>query len=155
MPAPGMRRVVPAGSGAGQGSPAGDQGSGGPHTGGSGFGRGSLSADFGSPGRVEWHLDNWRAWKRSGPKQGAWGQAAVGLSNGGASQDFDDMAEASVRRCAVIVDTLIHDLPAAQASAIHHAYLAAVFRFPRLDYVQCLAEARRRIGRGLAKKGVY
>jgi hypothetical protein len=116
---------------------------------------GSLSAQFGTPERVEWHLQNWRDWKRTGRKQGAWGYVAVGLSGGGTSMDFDDMVEESDRRVASIVDTLINDLQAVQSAAIHHQYLAAVFRFPRLDFKQSLETAKWELGKGLAKKGVY
>ena len=116
---------------------------------------GSLSAQFGAPERVEWHLQNWRDWKRTARKQGAWGYVAVGLSSGVSSMDFDEMVEESDRRVAGIVDTLINDLVPSQAAAIHHGYLAAVFRFPRAAFEECLADAKRELGKGLGKRGVY
>lgn len=116
---------------------------------------GTMAADFGTPERVEFHLDLWKRWKASGQHEGAYGSVAVGLSSGGASQAFDDMADASERRCARTVDVLIEDLPPAERCALHHEYLHAVFRFPRNNLDQLLASAKRAIGRGLAAKGIY
>ena len=116
---------------------------------------GSTAAALGTPARVEWHLDNWRRWKRTGGHQGAYGHCAVGLSSGGNSQDFDDMAEQSDRRCAGIVDTLIDDLSPAQSCAIYAEYLHSVFRFPRGNFDQLIDSAKVALGRGLAMKGVY
>lgn len=120
--------------------------------------RGNLKSSviqFGSPERVDWHLDNWSRWQKSGKRQGAYGAVAVGLSSGGASQDFDMMADSSEIRSARIVDVIIHDLPAHQVCALHNEYLAMVWRFERLRQADVLAEAKAGVGRGLVAKGVY
>lgn len=117
--------------------------------------RGSVSVTFGAPERVEYHLQNWRDWKRSGTAVEGYRGTSTGMSDGGSSQHFDDLVEASDRRCALITETLIADLPVAQSSAVHHAYLAAVFRFGRGELPALLDQARAKIGRGLAAKGVW
>lgn len=110
---------------------------------------------MGAPERVEWHLHNWARWMRSGSHVGAYGAVAVGLSSGGRSEDFDDMADASERRSARIVDTVVYDLPSDERMAICHAYLGAVVRFRRQVMAEVLARAKRAVGRGLAARGVY
>lgn len=117
--------------------------------------KGSTAADLGTPARVEWHLDNWKRWKRTGNHQGAYGNCAVGLSTGGASKEFDEMAEDMDRRSAVILNTLIDDLPPAQSCAIYTRYLHSVFRFPRNNFESLLESAKRALGRGMAIKGIY
>lgn len=117
--------------------------------------QGTTVVDFGSPARVDFHLDVWRRWKESGRHDGAYGSVAVGLSSGGNSQAFDDMADASERRCARIVDVLIEDLPPTERCAIYHQYFEAVYRFPREPFEQVLARAKRSLGRGLSAKGIY
>lgn len=115
---------------------------------------GTLAVEFGTVERVEWHLDNWRRWMRSGQEVDGYGES-TGVSGGGASQHFDDMVEASDRRCAEIVNTVIEDLPGTQQASIHHAYLAAVYRFGRHDYPAMLSAAKLKISAQLKARGVW
>lgn len=102
---------------------------------------------------LEIHLYEWARWQRSGMPVQVYGKQAVGLSNGGASQDFDDMLEAEQRRIAAVVDSVINDLPPIQRCAIHHRYLHAVFRFK--GYIQTLREAKAALRVGLRKKHIW
>jgi hypothetical protein len=115
---------------------------------------GTMAAEFGTPERVDFHLETWKRWKSTGEHQGAYGSVAVGLSSGGASQAFDDMADASERRCARIVDVLIDDLPAIERHAIYHEYFGIHYE-PREGHGVVLPRAKRTLGRGLAAKGIY
>lgn len=116
---------------------------------------GSLSVEFGTPERVEWHLDNWSRWMDSGRGVEGFAHESSGVTGGGSSQHFDDMVEASDRRCAAIVNTIIDDLPSIQQMAIYHQYLAAVFHFGRADLPTLLDAARTKIGASLKAKGVW
>jgi hypothetical protein len=102
---------------------------------------------------LEIHLYEWARWMRSGLAVQTYGKQAVGLSNGGASQDFDDMLEAEQRRIAAVVDSVINDLPPIQRMAIHHRYLHAVFRLK--GYVQALKEAKVALRVGLRRKHIW
>ncbi len=112
------------------------------------------TVDFGAPDRVEWHLRNWQAWMHTGRSVDRLPRRSTGIGNSH-STSFDDMIEASDVRCAMITDAIIQDLPPSQSSAISRRYLSAVYRFPRDNYLQELAEAKRKIGLQLAVRGVY
>lgn len=71
------------------------------------------------------------------------------------SKDWDDLADEVDRRCARAVDAVIRGLPPAQSAALMHAYLHAVFRFPRDNYDALLAAAREAVDNGLTAKGMY
>lgn len=116
--------------------------------------QGSLAVEFGTPERVEWHLDNWRRWMRSGQDVDGYGESTV-VSGGGASQHFDDMVEASDRRCAEIVNVIIDDLPMVQQMAIYHQYLARVYRAARHDLMLALTAAKAKIAAQLKSRGVW
>lgn len=115
----------------------------------------STEVAFGTEDRVEFHLDNWAGWMRSGQEVDRLPNKSSGLSSGGSSKAFDDMAEASDRRVAHLVNTIIDDMMAAHQSAIYHHYLHAVFRYPRGNKETLLAEAKLLVGKGLAAKGVW
>lgn len=109
---------------------------------------------FGTPERVLWHLHNWSSWMSSGRTVDRLPRRSVGIGNSHSSS-FEDMAEASDVRCAMITDAIINDLPPAQACAVMRQYLESVYRFPRDNFAQQLEEAKRVIGIKLAIRGVY
>jgi hypothetical protein len=117
--------------------------------------KGTLAVEFGTLERVEWHLDNWSRWMDSGRAVDGYDSSSSGVATGGNSQHFDDMVEASDRRCAQIVNTIIDDLPVGQQAAIYHRYLAAVYRMNRNDLPAALAVAKLKIGASLKAKGVW
>lgn len=118
---------------------------------------GTTAVRFGTPERVEWHLENWRRWMHSGRAVEGHATQALGLSNGGASESFDDMAEASDRRCAKAVNAVLDDLPHTQRIAVYmeQGIMGRVFRFARTTYHHELAAAKLAIGKGLAARGVW
>ena len=105
--------------------------------------------------RLEFHLDNWRRWMRSDVITDGAPNRAAGCIGGGYSRSFEDMIDSADVRCALTVDALIEGLSPGQRAAIHHCYLRAVFRFPRGNYEDLLAEAKRRLDLGLMARGVY
>lgn len=114
----------------------------------------AVTIEFGTPDRVEWHLANWQSWMHTGRSVDRLPRRSVAIGNSGSSS-FEDMTDASDVRCAMITDAIISDLPPSQSSALHRRYLSAVYRFPRDNYLQELAEAKRKIGLGLKNRGVW
>ncbi len=106
-----------------------------------------------SEARLEFHMDNWRRYMRHDVvADGAPGRAS-GCIGGGYSQSFDDMVDASDKRCALIVDALVSSLKPAEQAAVFHHYLYAVFRYR--DIEGTLHRARRKIAEWLVARGVY
>lgn len=103
--------------------------------------------------RLDWHFSNWQAWMHSGHGVGA-PRSSPGLTSGGGQSNFDDMADASERRVAVVCNTLIDDLPPAQGMAIYHRYLHAVYTFHRSNMETYLYLAREAIRAGLDRRGI-
>ena len=120
-------------------------------------GTGSTAVKFGTPERVDWHLENWRRWMRSGREVDAFPGRSSGCSDGGTSKGFDEMAEAEDRRCAKIVDAILDNLPPTDRIAIYieRGIMGRVFRFARKTYHQCLTEGKAALGRELARRGVW
>src|SRR3990167_8992692 len=117
--------------------------------------RASTVVEFGSADRVELHLRNWGDWMRSGGEvRGAPSRSQV-LSCGGHSQEFDDMVRASDRQTARVVDMLVTSLGHPRRSAIDAKYLGANFQYQTDSFAALLDEARGRVGRGLAVRGVW
>ena len=112
---------------------------------------------FGTADRVEWHLDNWRRWMRSGQEVEGYARAAMGCSDGGTSKGFDEMVESEDRRCAKIVDAILTNLPAPHRMAIYmeRRIMAKVFRFERMTYDQALKAGKDALGRELSRRGVW
>jgi hypothetical protein len=118
----------------------------------------STVVTMGTADRVDYHLDQWAIWKRGG-----W--TAHMRSGGSGTPDYtgsthvEDMEEQMDARCARIMDTLIDDmavLSPAQACAVHHHYLNAVYRFSdRYPLGRALREAKVWLGKGLVRKGIY
>lgn len=113
-------------------------------------------AELGNPERVEWHLLNWKAWAESGSGFIPYVIVAVGLSDGGASQHFDDMTDTVERRVAVAMNEIIHGLPDAQRTAIlvDAGHAPDVFRY-RTSKEEKLAEAKLSIGAALKARGIW
>ncbi|MDE1828534.1 MAG: hypothetical protein KGH65_05230 [Candidatus Micrarchaeota archaeon] len=104
--------------------------------------------------RLEWHCENWARWMRSGESVTGYPKAAIGLRSVGQSH-FDDMAEASDKRCAIACNAIIEGLAPAQAAALYRQYLWAVFRFPRDNFVECLEMGKSAVRSGLEKRGFW
>lgn len=119
--------------------------------------QGSTAVKFGTPDRVEWQLENWRRWMRSGQEVDALPGRSSGVSDGGTSKGFDEMVEAEDRRCAKIVDSILDNLPPVQRIAIYteRGIMGRVFRFVRVTYHQALTEGKAALGRELARRGVW
>lgn len=119
--------------------------------------RGSCAVKFGTPERVEFHLDNWRRWMRSGQEVDGFAGRSSGLSDGGTSKSFDEMAEAEDRRCAKVVDAILDNLPPADRIAIYmeRGIMGRVFTFVRKTYHQALTDGKAALGRELARRGVW
>lgn len=105
--------------------------------------------------RIEQYLIEWAAWMRQSAEVRGYPRSIPGLQTGGASQHFEDLCEAVDRRVVIATDAAIGDLPPAQSCAIHHAYLAAVWRFPRLDHETLLTQAKAGVAEGLRRRHVW
>lgn len=115
------------------------------------------SVQFGTPDRVEWHLENWRRWMRSGQEVRGHATESLGLSSGGTSKGFDEMAEASDRRCAQIVNAVLDNLPPTDRIAIYIEckLMGRVFTFNRKTFHQALMDGKLALGRELSRRGVW
>lgn len=109
-----------------------------------------------SEGRLEFHMDNWRRWMRCDDVTTGAPNKAAGCVGGGYSQSFDDMADASDVRCAMIVDALVSSLTHIERAAVNHKYLYAVFRFHhQASFESTLQRARTKLAEWLVARGVY
>lgn len=117
----------------------------------------AVKVEFGSPARVDWHLENWRRWMRSGQEVDGHQRSSSGMSDGGTSKGFDEMVETEDRRCAKIVDAILDNLPPVQRIAIyqHKGITGRVFRFVRETYDQALQSGKAALGRELGRRGVW
>lgn len=99
------------------------------------------------PARLDWHLQNWRAWMRSGSVQQQLGAPdhSAGFVAGGYSTDSDSMLRGCDRVSARAMDAMISSLTVAQSAAVNHQYLAAVYRFPRSSFEETFADACERL----------
>lgn len=105
--------------------------------------------------RLEFHLDNWRRYMRSGVVvDGMPGRSAV-CQGGGISATFDELVDATDMRCAQAVDALMLGLSHTERAAINHVYLYAVFRFPRGNLSELLESGRLKVAKGLVSRGFY
>ena len=103
---------------------------------------------------VEQALLDWARWMRSDEPVKGFPRAVPGLSNGGASQSFDDMCDAMDIQLAKTVDAVVRDLTPVERAALHNAYLAAVWRFGK-GADEALARAKDKVRDGLKRKGYY
>lgn len=118
---------------------------------------GSCAVKFGTPERVEWHLETWRRWMRSGQEVDALPGRSSGVSDGGTSKGFDEMVEAEDRRCARIVNVILDNLPPVERIAIYQykGITGRVFKFVRVSYDEALKAGKLAVGRELSRRGVW
>lgn len=102
---------------------------------------------------LELHLLNWAAWMRRDIGVRGYPAKSLGISTGGASEEFDNMLEDEEKRIARVTDTVINDLPPIQRCALNQCYLYAVFRFR--DYEKTLEQAKEGVRAGLKRKGIW
>lgn len=88
-------------------------------------------------------LEDWADWQHGHRYSKGLGYPAHSPGMGGARiSSFDDMADEVDAATMRIVDAAVNDLPPAPRAAIMRRYgIAAVFRFPRNNYAQCLSIA--------------
>ena len=108
-----------------------------------------------SEGRLEWHFRNWSLWMRKDAVTDGAPNKAAGCIGGGYSRTFDEMADASEVRCAMIVDSLVNSLSPVERAAVYHKYLYAVFRFRNTTFDAAVQRARRQVAEWLVARGVY
>jgi hypothetical protein len=99
-------------------------------------------------------LEEWAAWQNGYKVRLGYPPKSAGFGGGRAVTDESsgaDNAAADLARCE-IVDRCIDDLADAFRAAIHHRYLAAVFRMR--DYAGSLAEAHVLLSESFRRKGV-
>lgn len=98
--------------------------------------------DGGTLDRLEVILHDWAQWMRNyQPVRGHASHATV-LSSGGVSKSFDEHCEELDAWLCRTCNACIDDLMPVQSAAIYHAYLTAVFRFPRNTLQGALEAAR-------------
>lgn len=103
--------------------------------------------------RLDFYLSLWQTYMHTGSNTRGYPGRAAGFSAGGYSQDFDDMVDSVDRRAAEATDAVIRGLPMDQQCALHHRYLAAVFRFR--NYGRSLYFAREAVREGLKKRQIW
>lgn len=101
-------------------------------------------------------LEEWAKWQAcySGPKLNYPRKSAGFDPRGYVSKSFDEMAEESDAQICRMIDCAIDDLTPVQNAAIYKRYLAAVFRFERINYLDALADAHMTLFVSLPRKGV-
>ena len=100
-------------------------------------------------------LMDWADWQKGYRMKGGYPARSAGFDTGGyASKSFDEMLEDSDMEICRLVDYAINDLSPVQNAAIYRRYLAAVFRFERVIYIEALAGAHLSLCQSLPKKGV-
>ena len=99
-------------------------------------------------------LTEWAQWQRAyAPKLGYPSKSLTCYSEG--SRDFEGMCEDADNQTFAAVDACVQDLVPAQRAAVLRRYgIAAVFRFPRDNYEQCLLMAHEALSKALPRKGV-
>ena len=99
-------------------------------------------------------LTDWAQWQRAySPRLGYPSRSLTCYSEG--SRDFEGMCEDADNQTFASVDACVQDLMPAQRAAVMRRYgIAAVFRFPRDNYEQCLLMAHEVLIKALPRKGV-
>lgn len=99
-------------------------------------------------------LEDWANWQRAyTPRLGYPSRSLTCYSEG--SQDFESLCDAVDSQTFASVDACVQDLVPAQRAAVMRRYgIAAVFRFPRDNYEQCLLMAHEVLIKALQRKGV-
>ena len=100
-------------------------------------------------------LEDWAEWQASYSGVRGFPAKSTMLKSGGASQTFEELMEGVDNAVHAAIDAAVDDLLPAQRAAIMRRYgIAAVFRFQRDDYADCLQQAHDRLLVVLPKKGV-
>ena len=102
--------------------------------------------------RLEFHMQNWARYQRTGGKVQTFPKRVPGFT--GAGPHFDDMADDADLAAARTVDAIIRDLEPVEQCAIHHTYLDAVWRFKDDSYEKVLEAAKEKILRGINRWGL-
>lgn len=99
-------------------------------------------------------LEEWSDWQRAyAPRLGYPSRSLTCYSEG--SQDFESLCDAVDSQTFASVDACVQDLMPAQRAAVMRRYgIAAVFRFPRDNYEQCLLMAHEVLIKALPRKGI-
>lgn len=100
-------------------------------------------------------LEEWAAWQQRYSPKLTYPSKSAGFDPGGyVSKTFDEMAADNDAEVCKLIDCAIDDLPPVQSAAIYRRYLASVFRFERVSYMDALAEAHTTLFITLPRKGV-
>ena len=99
-------------------------------------------------------LEGWADWQRTyNLRLGYPSRSLTCYSEG--SRDFEGMCEDADNQTYASVDACVQDLMPAQRAAVMRRYgIAAVFRFPRDNYEQCLLMAHDVLIKAIQRKGV-
>ena len=99
------------------------------------------------------HLEDWAHWNRGYRMRLGYSPKSAGFSSGGmvSEESGNDYSSVDQTRYEMI-DACVNDLPPDQSAAIHHRYLAAVFRMR--DYAWSLANAHDALYIAFRRKGV-
>ena len=106
---------------------------------------------------TEWHLWNWRDWMyRPDLPEGVPREASGGLENY-TTHDLDSERALAAHDiwAAENTNAVIEGLDGGQKIAIHHAYINAVYRFNRGNYLDLLKLGKANIMSGLRRRGVW
>lgn len=99
-------------------------------------------------------LEDWADWQRGYRMKVGAATCSAGFSGSGTSS-FDDLFDGVQADMMRRTDAAIDDLPPIQNAAILRRYgVAAVFRFPRENYAECLDAAHERLMVELPRRGV-
>ena len=99
-------------------------------------------------------LEGWADWQRQYYGVRGFREEASGCAVSGCSS-FDDLVDAMEEERFEAIDASIDDLVPSWRAAIYRRYgIAAIFRFPRENYWQCLQSAHDRLLVVLPKKNV-
>ena len=99
-------------------------------------------------------LTEWAQWQRTYSLRLGYPSRSLTCYSEG-SRDFEGMCEDADNQTYASVDACVQDLMPAQRAAVMRRYgIAAVFRFPRDSYEQCLLMAHEVLIKALPRKGV-
>ena len=110
---------------------------------------------------LEGYLMAWASWMRRSSDGCLPGRcprdSCGGIFQGYATLDRDSMKamDKMEHSISASVDSIIQSLAPAPRCALNHAYLHAVYRFPRVDYSQALAAGKRQVEAGLRRRHVW
>lgn len=105
--------------------------------------------------RLQILLEDWARWMEGYSGIKGYASHTPGLNSGHVSKGFDDLCDEVDNKVCKLIDAAVDDLPPGQSAAINKRYgVVAVFRFPRGDYEELLAEAHATLMVTLPKKGV-